>query len=112
MDERPPPERPYREPIRSPWVWVVMGVIVLAGVPFYFPQGTVRPLLFGLPYWMVVSVVVAVLFSGYISWLCLNWWNIAEPEERRTGTVEPGEDADTTTAPRARDDQDGATWTT
>lgn len=106
--QRRSPERPYREPIRNVWVWIVMGVIVLAGVPFYFPQGTVHPVLFGLPYWMVVSVVFAVFFSGFVSWLCRNWWNLAEPEERRTGFVEPPDGTDTTTITRTRQDGDGA----
>ena len=83
MGQRRSQQRPIREPIRSPWVWITMAVIILAGTPLYLPQGTVFSLVLGVPYWVAISVAFTVVFSAFVSWLCMNWWNIAEPEEER-----------------------------
>lgn len=81
------------EPIRRPGIWVVLVLLIVAAVPLYLPSGTVRPLVFGLPYWMVISVVATVLFAAFTSWVCLRRWNLAEPEEERRA-------------------EEGSTWTT
>lgn len=70
-----------REPVRKPWIWVVVAAIVLVGVPLYFPEGDIDPLWFGVPYWLIVSVLSAVALSALISYVCLRWWNLAEPQE-------------------------------
>lgn len=82
MGNAGPTRRPLREPIRSPWVWVVMAVVILGGVPFYLPTGAVTPLVGGIPYWMVVSVAFTLAFAAFTSWLCLRWWNLVEDEEQ------------------------------
>lgn len=73
--------RPLREPIRNPWLWVAMAVVVLAGVPLYLPTGTVRPLVGGVPYWLLISVGATIAFSALTCWACLRQWNLAEPAE-------------------------------
>ncbi|WP_243793919.1 hypothetical protein [Saccharopolyspora gloriosae] len=84
MDQRrsdPRAERPLREPIRHPWPWVALAISVLAGVPLYLSPGLVRPLVFGVPAWLAGSVLAALAFSALTSWMCLRWWNLAEPAE-------------------------------
>ena len=99
MHNRGPTRRPAREPIRSPGVWVVMAVVILGGVPFYLPAGSVTPLVAGVPYWMVVSVAFTFAFAALTSWLCLRWWHLVEDEEEDR----PGDVA-------ARGDEGGASW--
>lgn len=100
MDHRGFTRRPVREPIRSPWVWVVMALIILGAVPFYLPTGSVTPLVAGVPYWMLVSAAFTLAFAAFTSWLCLRWWNLVEDEEEHTG----GD------APAARRNEGGAPW--
>ncbi|MFC7344397.1 hypothetical protein [Saccharopolyspora griseoalba] len=82
MDQRRSQDGPRREPIRSPGLWIAMAVIVLAGVPFYLPAGSTRPLLLGVPYWVAISVAFTVVFAAFVSWICLRRWNVVEPEEQ------------------------------
>lgn len=70
-----------REPIRKRWIWPVLILIVLAGVPWYLPQGTIRPVIFGVPFWLLLSVGFAVLFSAILSWICTRHWNLVEDQE-------------------------------
>jgi hypothetical protein len=101
MEEPGRRQRPLREPIHSPWVWVVMAVVILGGVPFYLPTGSVTPLVAGVPFWMVVSVAFTLAFAAFTSWLCARWWNLVEDEE------ENGRGAE---AAAARGPGGGASW--
>ncbi|GAB2662828.1 hypothetical protein GCM10027271_21750 [Saccharopolyspora gloriosae] len=81
MDQRRSADRPLREPIRHPWLWVGLALSVLAGIPLYLAPGLVRPLVFGIPAWLAVSVLATLAFAALTSWMCLRWWNLAEPAE-------------------------------
>jgi hypothetical protein len=74
-----------REPIRKPWVWVGLGAIILAGIPWYLPAGMVEPVVIGLPAWTIVAVGSSVLLCGYLTWVLSRHWNLVEDYEEETG---------------------------
>jgi hypothetical protein len=86
----PPAATARREPIRLPWLWVSLGIAVLAGIPFYLPTGSIRPLVGGVPYWLVLSLVASLAFSAITCWACLRAWNLAEPEEEAAARAATG----------------------
>lgn len=94
MDRSGGGRSPVKEPIRKPWIWVVITVILLSGIPWYLPQGTVRPVLFGVPYWMFIAVASSLALCGFLSWLCLNEWDVVEAEEEaeRAGGASEGQE--------------------
>ena len=73
-----------------PWLWVSLGIVILAGIPFYLPTGSIRPLVGGVPYWLVISLVAALAFSAITCWACLRAWNLAEPEEEAAARAAAG----------------------
>ena len=75
--------RPLREPVRKPWIWIVLTVIMLAAIPWYLPQGSIGFTLLGVPAWMLISVAVTLLMCGFVSWLCFTQWDVVEAEEER-----------------------------
>ncbi|MBX9389975.1 hypothetical protein ACFPZ0_21985 [Streptomonospora nanhaiensis] len=79
----PSSDKPVREPIRKPWIWIVLALLLLAGVPLYWPPGTVEPIVLGLPLWALVTVGSSVVLSAYLSWLCLTQWSMVEEQEER-----------------------------
>lgn len=81
MDRGGGERSPVKEPIRKPWIWVALTVIVLAGIPWYLPRGTVQPVFLGIPYWMFIAVASSLVLCGFLSWLCLNEWDVVEAEE-------------------------------
>ena len=82
--------RPTKEPMRKPWIWVVMVFVMLAAIPWYLPKGTMGFVLLGVPYWMFISVAFTLLMCAYVSWLCFTQWDIVEEEEEneRSGRAE------------------------
>jgi hypothetical protein len=90
MDSRRGGERRVKEPIRKPWIWVLMAFIVLGAIPWYLPGGSVEPIILGVPYWAFISVVFCLLLCGYLSWLCLFEWDVVEEEEERAEDPESG----------------------
>lgn len=86
--DSPPPDE--REPIRSPWLFAVLLVIVLVGTPLWYPTGLIDPLVFGVPLWFAIAVLSTLVFAGFTSWICLRRWNLAEPaEESAAGNGDP-----------------------
>jgi hypothetical protein len=70
-----------REPIRKPWIWIVLAAIILVSVPWYWPPGTLHPLVLGLPLWALVAAVGSVVLCGYLSWVCATQWGSDDGEE-------------------------------
>jgi hypothetical protein len=77
----PPTGARLREPIRNPWLWTGIGVVVLVGVPWYLPTGAIEPLVGGIPFWLLISIGATLAFSALTCWACLRDWNLAEPAE-------------------------------
>lgn len=97
MDSRGEGPATRREPINKPWVWVVLVGIILLGVPWYLPRGDIAPVIFGFPYWALISVFFSLVLCGFLSWLCLNEWEVLEHEEeseRRAAGRDAGREAE------------------
>ncbi|GAA1178734.1 MULTISPECIES: hypothetical protein [Nesterenkonia] len=70
-----------KEPIRRPWIWAVLGALVLFNAPWFLPEGSIEPFLFGIPYWVVIVLALSAGLSAFLTWVCLTQWNIVEDEE-------------------------------
>lgn len=78
-------DAPAREPIRKPWIWIVLAAILLVSVPWYWPPGSIEPLVFGLPLWSVVTLVGSVALCAFLSWVCLSQWTDDDAPEDAGG---------------------------
>lgn len=72
-----------KEPMHKKWIWVVLAALVLFNAPWYLPQGSIEPFLLGIPYWVVVVLVLSAALSAFLSWVCMTQWNLVEDEEER-----------------------------
>lgn len=70
-----------KEPIRKPWIWVVVLALFVFNAPWYLPSGMIEPFVFGLPLWVVIVVVMSILLSAFLHWACTTQWNIVEDDE-------------------------------
>ncbi|HHW25724.1 MAG TPA: hypothetical protein GXX23_00065 [Firmicutes bacterium] len=68
-----------REPIKVKWIWPVLIAIILLGVPWYFPQGAVEPIILGFPLWAFVSLVMSVVLSLFLYYVVTNHWRMENP---------------------------------
>ena len=53
---------------------LLLGLIVLAGIPWYWAEDTVRPFILGLPVWAFVSLVMSVVLAAATAWLIMRHW--------------------------------------
>ncbi|GAB3058846.1 hypothetical protein [Sediminivirga luteola] len=70
-----------REPIRTRWIWIVLVALVVFNAPWYLPAGSIEPFVLGIPYWVVLVVLLSVALSAFLTWVCLRHWNLVEDEE-------------------------------
>jgi hypothetical protein len=74
-------EKSFKEPIRFKWIWVVLAVITLAGVPWYLPKGTIYPIILGFPYWAFISVVSAIVLAVFLTYVINHYWDMEALKE-------------------------------
>ncbi|WP_408011818.1 hypothetical protein ACJROX_28380 [Pseudalkalibacillus sp. A8] len=70
-----------KEPIKKKWIWIGLVLILIAIVPWYFPEKAVEPIILGFPFWAFLSAIFSLVLCGYLSWLCTHEWNIVEDIE-------------------------------
>ena len=58
-------------------IWLLYGLILAIGIPWYWPEGDTT-LLFGMPVWVVVSIGASVLLALLTAWLFSHPW----PDEK------------------------------
>lgn len=64
------------------WITLIYGILLAAGIPWYWPVGHTQRLL-GVPAWVAVAIVVSMLTSIFTAWLLLaHPW----PGEHETGS--------------------------
>lgn len=79
-----------REPVRIKWIWPVLVVIVLLGVPWYLPQGSIEPIIMGFPYWAFISLVMTIALALFLGYVILNCWNMEVLLDEGSGKTKTG----------------------
>lgn len=79
-----------REPVRIKWIWPVLVVIVLLGVPWYLPQGSLEPTIMGFPYWAFISLVMTIALALFLGYVILNCWNMEVLLDEGSGKTKTG----------------------
>lgn len=66
-----------RDPLRHPWLFVAIGALYALSIPWWFGEG--KPsILFGLPSWVVVSLLCTFAVSCLVSFAALRLWDDGE----------------------------------
>ncbi|HET7578312.1 MAG TPA: hypothetical protein VFK33_03450 [Bacillales bacterium] len=73
--------RPKKEPIKNRKLWIILGIIFVLNVPWYFPTGSYKPLIWGIPYWAWIIIIMSVIFSAFLTYVFKYEWNLVEEEE-------------------------------
>lgn len=77
--------RPKKEPIKNPKVWVIIGILIALITPWYFPAGSYHPLIFGVPYWAWIIIAASLLLSAFLSYVLKYQWQLEEDIEEEEG---------------------------
>ncbi|UJL45711.1 hypothetical protein KFZ58_15160 [Virgibacillus sp. NKC19-16] len=63
-----------REPIKSKKLWIVLGILFLLSFPWYLPAGSYEPLIYGIPYWAWIVLIVSIAISATLTFAIKNLW--------------------------------------
>ncbi len=66
-------------PFHKWWIWITYAVLLLLGVPWYWNPGDTS-LLFGMPGWVLVAILVSICVSALTSYLWFTQWREEESE--------------------------------
>lgn len=69
------------------WVWVVYLALFSASVPWYVPDGPVR-LWFGLPHWVVLSLVAMAGVSAFTILVVRRYWLDDDADDHADGEAD------------------------
>lgn len=71
---------------RQYWILAVYFLLLVSGIPWYWP-GDTTSLVFGLPAWFVVAIIVSVCTSFFTAYILLrySWDTDGKSEEDQSG---------------------------
>lgn len=72
-----------KEPIKNYKVWIGFLIIFILLNPWYFPSGGEPVLIFGVPLWALVIILMSIVLSLYITYVIHFHWDIDEDEDIR-----------------------------
>lgn len=70
-----------KEPIKNYKVWLGFLVIFIMLTPWYFPSGGAAVLIFGVPLWALIILVMSVVLSLYITYVIRYHWETDDEED-------------------------------
>jgi hypothetical protein len=53
---------------------ILLPALLVFSIPWYWPDGLIRPFLLGLPLWVFASFFASFLFASVTAWLILRHW--------------------------------------
>ena len=74
------PESP--EPCRKGWIWITYVGLFLLSIPWYLPRKTQPLLWLGLPYWVLISLLVTVAIALFTVFVIRRYWSENEKQGR------------------------------
>lgn len=72
-----------KEPIKNYKIWLGFLVIFILLTPWYFPSGGEPVLIFGVPLWALVIILMSVVLSLYITYVIRYHWDTEDEEDIR-----------------------------
>ncbi len=64
-----------REPIEDPRIVIAFLTLIALSVPWYLPEGSYEPVIWGFPYWVLVSLFFTVLLAVFCAWVINFYWS-------------------------------------
>jgi len=72
-----------KEPIKNYKVWLGFLIIFILLNPWYFPSRGEPVLIFGVPLWALVIILMSLVLSLYITYVIHYHWDTDEEEDIR-----------------------------
>ena len=69
------------EPRSRIWIWAVYVFLFAVSVPWYLPPGSPARLWFGLPHWVVISLLAYLAVAVFTAYVVARYWSVPPADE-------------------------------
>lgn len=73
--------RKVEEPCRTRWIWFVYVLLFVFSVPWYLPGNTPTLIWWGLPAWVVISLVITIGIALFTVFVIGKYWQQEEEDQ-------------------------------
>ena len=73
--------RKEEEPCRKRWIWFVYVLLFVLSVPWYLPGDTPILIWWGLPAWVVISLVITIGIALFTVFVIGKYWQQEEEDK-------------------------------
>jgi len=60
--------------IKPVWIWIVYGLLFAASIPWYLSPSDTPRLWFGVPHWVVISLLVTLAIACFTAFVVWRYW--------------------------------------
>lgn len=71
--------------LRRRWVWLVYVLLFGAAIPWYLPAGRAPQIWFGLPHWVVISLLATIGIAGFTAFVVHRYWSDDDISDSTSG---------------------------
>ena len=73
------------------WIWIVYALLFGTSVPWYLPKGRTPEIWFGLPSWVIISLLASIGIAVFTAFVVHRYWSETEPwtNEMKSGGEQP-----------------------
>lgn len=75
--------------IERRWIWLVYVALFGAAIPWYLPADPTPAIWFGLPYWVVISLLATIGIACFTAFVVHRYWK--DDDERHSSSHREGE---------------------
>ncbi|CAM4197788.1 hypothetical protein [Lacicoccus alkaliphilus] len=70
-----------KEPIKNKKIWLGFLAIFIMLTPWYFPTGGETMLIYGVPLWAIIIILMSMVLSLYITYVIRYHWDTLDEED-------------------------------
>ncbi|WP_213950862.1 hypothetical protein [Tepidanaerobacter syntrophicus] len=64
-----------KEPMRL-WIIITWIILVILAIPWFYPTGSYEPLIWGIPYWFLISLIALIILESFEYYVVTKQWDV------------------------------------
>lgn len=64
-----------KEPMQL-WIIITWIILVILAIPWFYPIGSYEPLVWGIPYWFLISLIALIILESFEYYVVNKQWDV------------------------------------